>query len=203
MPSIFSITAVSGEFIRNGPRCRCGGSEWFIGNATAPPRCTNCDRWTDMEGILGYVVGGPVCACGHRDWLLGWHGCRCTYCCRSVCLSCGMPIFIAVPDETTAEAIRRFAADSPAFRDDQDARAGWIQPGEYCPNGCHAVSYYYGPPPDPPELQRGYRLLLRSPGKEWHKVVLVVKRVFSLSLTEARDFVKQMTLPCQLAAGHL
>ena len=59
------------------------------------------------------------------------------------CKTCGEPLFHAVPDETTPEQITAFARNSNLPNKEQIARAGWIHPGTFCPNGCTAVLVSY------------------------------------------------------------
>lgn len=54
------------------------------------------------------------------------------------CPTCGEPLFRVLPGRTSAEDIRAFAR-SRAWSGNPEARAGWMPPGIFCPNGCVAV----------------------------------------------------------------
>lgn len=94
------------------------------------------------------------------------------------CPHCGSSVLHAVPGRTTAQEIRTFArlAGWPEVE-----RDGWVHPGCYCAKGCFGVMAEYGPVPS--------SLFLVSAGHRRLEVILRVKELFGVSLSEARKWV--------------
>ncbi|MBF0274728.1 MAG: hypothetical protein HQK84_05805 [Nitrospinae bacterium] len=55
------------------------------------------------------------------------------------CPECNAPLFVVQPGITTAEEIIAFAKNSQCWQENPDAITGWMPPGRFCPNGCHAI----------------------------------------------------------------
>jgi len=77
---MLTYSVVSSGFINNGPECRCGNKDWFVGEDIV--RCSYCDRSRDVN-LQGYIVGGPECRCNNTDWFIGETVYRCSYCERT------------------------------------------------------------------------------------------------------------------------
>jgi ankyrin repeat protein len=92
----------------------------------------------------------PIEIVGEREDLTAWE--RVVTGEVTTCLTCGEPLFQAVPHETTSDEITAFAQRATFASAERIAADGWIHPGIYCPNGCTVVliDYGYGPKRDAP-----------------------------------------------------
>lgn len=55
------------------------------------------------------------------------------------CTQCGNKAFSVTPGQTTAAEIMAFASQADGWKENQEALAGWMPPGIYCPKGCLAI----------------------------------------------------------------
>jgi hypothetical protein len=98
----------------------------------------------------------------------------------TVCPRCGSPVLHAIPGRTTVEEIRAFARQAGWAEVERD---GWGHPGCYCLHGCFGVLAEYEP-----------SLFLVSAGPRRHEVLLRVKELLRVSLSEARALVDRSEL---------
>ncbi|MCE9531487.1 MAG: hypothetical protein K8T89_10255 [Planctomycetes bacterium] len=93
----------------------------------------------------------------------------------TICPRCGSPVLHAVPRRTTVGEIREFARLAGWAEVERD---GWVHPGCYCLRGCFRVLAEYDP-----------SLFLVTVGPRRPEVILLVKKLFRVSLVEARALV--------------
>lgn len=58
---------------------------------------------------------------------------------KKACRHCGLPLFFAIPGQTTPEEIMDFGNKATIPNMEEIARTRWIHPGVYCPRGCFFV----------------------------------------------------------------